>query len=314
MDYENGSVRGRVIHAAANPLPMGIVSDPVEAHLAALNARGASAQTLRAYRSDLCDYRCWLEEHGASLHDATRADVRAYAAALATRELAPATRARRLSVVRGLHRRLATAGAIDPAAEVPGPKRPRRLPVVPPTRATERLLDVAWPDTPLGIRDHALIELLYGTGLRAAEACALDLTSVEGVTLRVLGKGGKTRLLPLGEPATNTIAAWLARGRPDLATTDSPPALFLSARGNRLETSSIRRTLARRLRAVGLEVYGPHALRHAYATHMLEGGGDLRAIQELLGHASLATTEIYTQLGLPHLRRAHAEAHPRGDA
>jgi site-specific recombinase XerD len=288
-------------------------TDPIEQHLASLGARGTSPQTLRAYRSDLRDYAAWLDARGSAPARATRADVRAYAADLAARELAATTRARRLSAVRGFHRRLAGEGDGDPAAEIPGPKRQRRLPVVPPARDTARMLDVAWPDTPLGLRDRALLELLYGAGLRAAEACALDLTMLEGRTLRVTGKGGKTRLVPIGEPAADAVDAWLARGRPDLATTDSPPALLLSTRGKRLETSGVRRALNRRLQAVGLEGHGPHALRHAYATHMLEGGGDLRAIQELLGHASLATTEVYTHLGLPHLRRAHAQAHPRGD-
>lgn len=291
---------------------MTTVADPIEQHLAALRARGASPQTLRAYRSDLRDYADWLQARGCDPLHATRSDVRAYAADLAARELAATTRARRLSAVRGLHRRLAGDADGDPAAEIPGPKRQRRLPVVPPARDTARMLDVAWPDSPLGLRDRALLELLYGAGLRAAEACALDLTSLEGRTLRVTGKGAKTRLVPIGEPAADAINAWLARGRPELATTDATPALLLSTRGNRLDTSGVRRALAKRLKAVGLEAHGPHALRHAYATHMLEGGGDLRAIQELLGHASLATTEVYTHLGLPHLRRAHAQAHPRG--
>ena len=166
-----------------------------------------------------------------------------------------------------------------------------------------------WPES----ADQALLELLYGAGLRAAEACALDCSSLEGRTLRVVGKGGKTRLPPLGEPAADAVIAWLARGRPELQTATSASALLLTVRGNRLDTSGVRRILAKRLRAVGLEPHGPHALRHAYATHMLEGGGDLRAIQELLGHASLAASEVYTHLGLPHLRRAHAQAHPRGD-
>ncbi len=293
--------------------PMAAVADPIAEHLDALAARGASPATLRAYRSDLGDYAGWLAARGSSPATATRADVRAYAAHLAASGLAPATRARRLSAVRGLHRRIAVDAAPDPAAEIPGPRRPRRLPAVPRARDTGRLLDTAWPDDPLSLRDRALLELLYGAGLRAAEACALDLESLEGRTLRVTGKGGKTRLVPIGEPAHDAVAAWLGHGRPELAAADSPPALLLSARGRRLDPSGVRRALQRRLRAVGLELHGPHALRHAYATHMLEGGGDLRAIQELLGHASLATTEVYTHLGLPHLRAAHARAHPRGD-
>ena len=305
--------RGKTWAPRGECLTMTLVADPIEQHLTALRARGASPQTLRAYRSDLTDYAGWLETRGSSPTQAARSDVRAYAAQLASSGLAPSTRARRLSSVRGFHRRLAGEGETDPAAEIPGPKRPRRLPTVPATRDTARMLDVAWPDTPLGLRDRALLELLYGAGLRAAEACTLDLTSLEGRTLRVIGKGGKTRLVPIGDPASDAVTAWLARGRPEVATADSPPALLLSIRGKRLDTSGIRRALNRRLQAVGLEQHGPHALRHAYATHMLEGGGDLRAIQELLGHASLATTEIYTHLGLPHLRHAHAQAHPRGE-
>lgn len=293
--------------------PMAAVADPIAEHLDALASRGASPATLRAYRSDLGDYAAWLDARGSSPAAATRADVRAYAAHLAASGLAPSTRARRLSAVRGLHRRIAADAAPDPAAEIPGPRRPRRLPAVPRARDAGRMLDTAWPDDPLGLRDRALLELLYGAGLRAAEACALDLAGLEGRTLRVTGKGGRTRLVPIGEPAHDAVAAWLGRGRPELATADSPPALLLSARGRRLDPSGVRRALQRRLRAVGLEPHGPHALRHAYATHMLEGGGDLRAIQELLGHASLATTEVYTHLGLPHLRAAHARAHPRGE-
>ncbi len=292
---------------------MTLAADPIDRHLDALRARGASPLTIRAYRSDLQHYAEWLAARGRSLATAERPDVRAYAAHLADLELAASTRARRLSSVRGFHRRLAGEGGADPAAEVPGPKRQRRLPTVPAARDTRRMLDVAWPDTPLGLRDRALLELLYGAGLRAAEACALDRAAVDGRAVRVTGKGGRTRIVPIGEPAVDAIAAWLARGRPELDAGDAGDALFVSARGRRLDTSGVRRALDRRLRAVGLEHHGPHALRHAYATHMLEGGGDLRAIQELLGHQSLATTEVYTHLGLPHLRQAHARAHPRGD-
>ena len=154
--------------------------------------------------------------------------------------------------------------------------------------------------------------MLYGGGLRAAEVCSLDLADRDAGGLRVTGKGGRTRLIPLGEPAQAAIDRWLERGRVVVATDESPAAVFLSQRGRRLDPSTVRRVLTRRLRALGLERFSPHALRHAYATDMLEGGGDLRSIQDLLGHASLETTEIYTHLGLPHLRDAHARAHPRG--
>lgn len=191
----------------------------IEEHLRSLLAHGASPQTLRAYRADLTAYLLWLESRGTSPISAQRSDVRAFAAQLATQNLAPTTRARRLSSVRGLHRRLAASGAAacDPSTEIPGPKRPRRLPVVPSRRDLARLLDVAWPDSALGLRDRAILEVLYGAGLRAAEACALDIASFDGRLLRVLGKGRKTRLVPIGQPAADAIDGWLARGRPELA-------------------------------------------------------------------------------------------------
>lgn len=288
---------------------------PAEAldYLTALEARGASPATLRAYRGDLADYCAWLAGRGRTPASADRPDVRAWAADLAERGLAPASRARRLSTIRGLHRRIAsTTGDPDPAVEIPGPRRRRRLPSVPRPSATSALLDADWPDDALGLRDRALLEVLYGAGLRAAEVCDLDLGDHDAAGLRVTGKGSRTRLVPLGEPAQAALRAWLERGRPALDGAESTPALFLSQRGHRLDPSTVRRILTRRLRTLGLERFSPHALRHAYATDMLEGGGDLRSIQDLLGHASLETTEIYTHLGLPHLRDAHARAHPRG--
>ena len=291
------------------PLPPEVVD-----YFASLEARGASAATLRAYRSDLIGYCDWLAERDRTPLTAERADLRAWSAHLADRGLSPATRARRLSSVRGLHRRIAATldEATDPAVELPGPRRKRHLPAVPRPRTTTALLDEPWPDDPLGYRDRALLELLYGAGLRAAEACSLDLNHLDASAVRVKGKGERTRIVPLGGPARSSIDIWLAHGRGALATPDSPPAVFLTNRGARLETSAVRRVLQRRLQTLGLEGFSPHALRHAYATDMLEGGGDLRSIQDLLGHASLDTTEIYTHLGLPQLREAHARAHPRG--
>jgi site-specific recombinase XerD len=290
------------------------MADELEEFLTALSARGASQATVRAYRADLHAYRGWLDARELRPTDATRADLRAYAASLGARGLAPSSRARALSAVRALHRRLADTGAADadPAADLPGPKRPRRLPTVVAEPDAARLLDTRWGDEPLDLRDHALLELLYGCGLRAAEACALDRGDLSPREVRVHGKGAKVRLVPIGGPAYEAVARWLADGRPELADADSGEALLLSRRGRRLEPSAVRRALGRRLRTVGLPAASPHALRHAYATHMLEHGGDLRAIQELLGHSSLSTTEVYTQVSVAHLRRAHAMAHPRG--
>jgi site-specific recombinase XerD len=298
---------------SASNMP-GAMEDELDDFLAALSARGASRATVRAYRSDLAAYGAWLSARHTRVVDATRADLRAYAASMGARGLSPASRARALSAVRALHRRLADTGvaAADPAADLPGPKRPRRLPTVVAEPDAARLLDARWGDEPLDLRDRALLELLYGCGLRAAEACALDRDDVTTREVRVHGKGARVRLVPIGGPAFEAVARWLADGRPALASVDSGQALLLSRRGRRLEPSAVRRALGRRLRIVGLAATSPHALRHAYATHMLEHGGDLRSIQELLGHSSLSTTEVYTQVSVSHLRRAHAMAHPRG--
>jgi integrase/recombinase XerC len=157
-----------------------------------------------------------------------------------------------------------------------------------------------------------MLELLYGCGLRAQEVCSLDLADVdlERARLRVVGKGDRERWTPLGDPALAALAGWLARGRPALAPRDA--ALLLSLRGRRLSPSDVRRIVARLARLAGVHVASPHALRHAYATHLLEGGAGLREIQELLGHASPETTQVYAHVAVPHLRRAHAAAHPRG--
>ena len=289
-------------------------STEVDWFLEGERARGASPATLRSYGADLRTYAVWLAGRDRTPATATRADVRAYAADLAARGLAPASRARALAALRSFHRRLHAAGraAVDPAAELPGPRRERRLPDAPREAELARLLDAPWPDTPAGRRDRALLELLYGCGLRVSEACRLDRGDVDARAVRVLGKGDKERLVPIGEPAADAVAAWLAHGRPEVAGERSGDALLLSARGRRLEETAVRRILDRRLSALGLEHRSPHALRHAYATHLLEHGGDLRAIQELLGHASLASTEIYTRVSVSHLRSAHALAHPRG--
>jgi site-specific recombinase XerD len=291
-----------------------VAATDVDWFLEGERARGASPATIRSYGADLRTYAAWLTGRDRTPATATRADVRGYAADLAGRGLAPASRARALAALRTFHRKLHAAGRAetDPAAELPGPRRERRLPDVPREAELARLLDAPWPDTVAGRRDRALLELLYGCGLRVSEACRLDRDDVDARAVRVSGKGGKARLVPIGEPAADAVAAWLAHGRPEVATDRSGDALLLSVRGRRLEETAVRRILDRRLSALGLEHRSPHALRHAYATHLLEHGGDLRAIQELLGHASLASTEIYTRVSVSHLRTAHALAHPRG--
>jgi integrase/recombinase XerC/integrase/recombinase XerD len=180
-------------------------------------------------------------------------------------------------------------------------RRPRRLPDAPKAAEIEQLLELAEGDSPLALRNHALLELLYSGGLRSAESVALDLGDVdfERETVHVRGKGGKERVVPLGEEAAHQLARYLRDGRPALAR-GAADALFLSARGRRLDTSTVRRL-----------VRHPHRLRHAFATHLLEGGADLRTIQELLGHSSLSTTQIYSHVDARRLRRVYDRSHPR---
>jgi site-specific recombinase XerD len=257
--------------------------------------------TRRAYRADLRDFSSWLDERGVAL---AQVDVRLladYTAELgrARRGLAPSTIARRLSAVRALVRHALGPARVPDAALAP--RRPRRLPETPALAEIEKAVDTADGVEPLALRNAALIELVYSCGLRSAEAVALDLIDVDfdREHLHVRGKGGKERVVPLGEEAASRVARWLRDGRPALAR-GACDALFISVRGRRLDTSVLRRLLP-----------NPHRLRHAYATHLLEGGADLRTIQELLGHASLSTTQIYSHVDARRLRRVYDRAHPR---
>jgi integrase/recombinase XerC len=266
-----------------------------------LSSPALSDATRRAYRSDLRDFAGWLRERELELDNVDVRMLAEYTAELgrARRGLASATIARRLSAVRAL-----VGHALGPT-RVPhaalAPRRPRRLPETPRLAEIEHAVDGADGDEPLALRNAALIELVYSCGLRSAEAVALDLGDVDldREQLHVRGKGGKERLVPLGEEAAWRLARWLRDGRPALAR-GACDALFLSVRGRRLDTSVLRRLLP-----------NPHRLRHAYATHLLEGGADLRTIQELLGHASLSTTQIYSHVDARRLRRVYDRAHPR---
>jgi site-specific recombinase XerD len=260
-----------------------------------------SEATRRAYRSDLRDFASWLRQEGLCLEDL---DVRRFAAYTAElgrgrRGLAPATIARRLAAVRSLARHALGPSHVPDAALAP--RRTRRLPETPTLAEVEQAVDAVYGDEPLALRDAALLELVYSCGLRSAEVVALDLVDVDlgREHVHVRGKGGKERLVPLGEEAAWRVARWLRDGRPALAR-GACDALFLSVRGRRLDTSVVRRLMP-----------NPHRLRHAYATHLLEGGADLRTIQELLGHASLSTTQIYSHVDARRLRRVYDRAHPR---
>ena len=262
-----------------------------------------SDATRRAYRADLADFAAWLREQGLDLDQVDVRALAAYTAELgrARRGLAPTTIGRRLSAVRSLLRHALGPSRVPEAALAP--RRPRRLPETPTQAEVEQLVDRASEagDGPLALRNGALLELVYSCGLRSAEAVALDLGDVDldREHLHVRGKGGKERVVPLGEEAAWRVGRWLRDGRPLLAR-DACDALFLSARGRRLETSTLRRLVA-----------NPHRFRHAYATHLLEGGADLRTIQELLGHASLSTTQVYSHVDARRLRRVYDRAHPR---
>ena len=298
----------------ASPVMEPPEGEPFAAYLDWMRARGASAATLRAYAADLRQLARWLSAAGIAPQDADTRTLRRYAAHLGTLRYAPATAARKLSAVRGMYAWLHDRGAIarSPATLVPGPKRTRTLPATLSAAEVERLLDGPAGTSPRDLRDRALIELLYGCGLRAAEACDLDVGDVrlDAEHVRVTGKGGKQRVVPLGGAATAALGRYLARGRPRMASAPSG-RVFVSVRGRPLHPSDVRRSLLRALERAGVAERSPHALRHTFATHLLEGGADLRSIQDLLGHASVGTTQVYTHVSVRHLRQAHASAHPR---
>jgi site-specific recombinase XerD len=271
-----------------------------------LAAPELSEATRRAYRVDVEEFADWLRRRGQSLDAVDAATLSAYTAELGAArrgrmpsKLAPATIARKLAAVRALLRFSLGAGRV-PDAQL-GPRRPRRLPDAPKTEEIEAALDRHSADDPLAIRNRALLELVYSAGLRSREAVDLDLGDVdfEQEAVHVRGKGGKERVVPLGEEAAYRIRLYLDESRPQLVR-GAEDALFVSARGRRLDTSTIRRLLPH-----------PHRLRHAFATHLLEGGADLRVIQELLGHSSLSTTQAYSHVDGRRLRKVYDRAHPR---
>jgi site-specific recombinase XerD len=263
-----------------------------------------SASTRRAYGGDVGEFCGWLEERGTKLDDVDVRVLADYVAALGGgrrgRKLAPATISRKLAAVRAFLRH-ALGPEHVPDARL-APRRARRLPDAPAAAEVERTLEALEGEGPIPLRNRALVELVYSAGLRSAEAVGLDLGDVdfeqELVHVRE-AKGGKERVLPLGEEAALWLARYLREARPQLAK-GANDAFFLSARGRRLDTSTLRRIVPH-----------PHRLRHAFATHLLEGGADLRTIQELLGHSSLSTTQIYSHVDPRHLRRVYDRAHPR---
>jgi len=281
-----------------------------------LRRRGAAEKTRRAYAIDVGQFAVWCEAQQLEPAEVTPRTLRRYAATLSDRRAVAATVARKLAALRAFFRALREHGAVaqNPADLIPSPKRPRTLPRVLRPDEMAAVLDRIPASRPLELRDRALFEVAYASGLRAEELVTLDVTSVDfdSEELRVEGKGSKTRIVPAGEPALRALQRYLERARPALAERDGGPALFLSKSGRRLSTSDVRRRL--RVWARHAEVQGgvsPHTLRHSFATHLLDGGADLRAIQELLGHASISTTQIYTRVESARLKSAYAKSHPR---
>jgi site-specific recombinase XerD len=287
-----------------------------------LQARGMAEKTRRAYGLDVGQLAAWASTEGISPDGVGHRILRRYAARLAAarreggRALARQTVARKLAAIRSFYGHMVERGALEqnPADLVPSPRRPRGLPRALRADEVERLLDRIPARTPLETRDRAMFELAYSCGLRCEEIVNLDLESIDfdGEELRVLGKGSKTRIVPVGEPAQAALERYLSRARPALAGRRSEPALFVSKTGRRLSASDVRRRLRLWLRTASLAGgISPHVLRHSFATHLLEGGADLRAIQELLGHASLSTTQLYTRVESGRLRSQYARSHPR---
>ncbi|MDP2232730.1 MAG: tyrosine recombinase [Actinomycetota bacterium] len=278
--------------------------------------RGASPHTLRAYSADLNRYLEWAERSGPDPLELNHRELRRYLADLDRSGYARRTIARRLSSVRSLFTFLVAEGLVDsdPSSVLATPKIPSRLPRIVPAEAMAALLDAPDPTTSIGLRDRAILEVLYATGLRVGELSTLrlpDLDLAQGQA-RVMGKGSKERIVPLHTLAAERVSDYLRCGRPAHVRGDDPGTVFLSSRGNPLSTDAVRRLLKHHLETAGAAIsVSPHAIRHTFATHLVEAGADLRTVQELLGHVALSTTQIYTHLSMKRLQDVHRHAHPR---
>ena len=279
-----------------------------------------SAHTRRAYLGDLRSLFAFLAERGSSLDALSLPVLRAWLGASAGAGAARTTLARRTSAVKAFTAWAVRRGVLtgDPATRLQTPKAHRSLPSV--LRQDQALKAMsaaklgAEQGDPLALRDRLIVELLYATGIRVSELCGLDIDDVDTHhrLVRVLGKGNKQRTAPFGVPAAEALRSWLTEGRPALANAESGPALLLGARGRRLDVRQARTVVHQTVAAVdGAPDMGPHGLRHSAATHLLEGGADLRVVQELLGHSSLATTQLYTHVAVSRLQAVHDQAHPR---
>lgn len=298
------------------------LASPVDRYLDYLTVeRGRSPRTIASYRSDLLAYGSALDERGSGIAEAQPEDIDAHLDALRRAGRSPATIARARASIRGLHRFLLEEGdaAADPSIAASAVQVPSRLPKALDEEVLVGLIEGVAGDDPLSRRDRAVFELLYGTGARVSELTSLDLDalSFDDGLLRIVGKGDKERLVPIGRSAQSALGRWCApegRGRlAELASTRTEPrALFLNQRGGRLSRQGVHLLVASRARAAGIEgPVSPHALRHSCATHMLAHGADVRVVQELLGHASVATTQLYTKVDPTHLKAAYGASHPR---
>ena len=270
--------------------------------------RGLSDHTVDAYRRDLSQFFDYCDRVGVnSISDVERRHCRRYLAFLDTRSYARRSMSRKSSAVRSFYSDLVSREVVDvnPFDGVTRPKLDKALPHALPTRTVNHAIELIDTSTPVGLRDRALVEALYATGLRVSELASLRIDDAGGDTVTVVGKGKKTRRVPIGKPAQDAIDAYLADGRGALASSIAGDALWVGVRGGRLDPRGIRRVVAKRVATF------PHALRHSFATHLLEGGADLRTVQDLLGHTDLATTQIYTAVTRKHLRGTYDRSHPR---
>lgn len=279
--------------------------------------RGLSRATLTAYRADLLGFARWIEERGGAIERAGEDELHAYLATRLEAGARPRSTARLVSTLRRFYRHLVQTGALarDPSARIAAPRIGRPLPRSLTEAEVEALIAAPDTATPEGLRDRAMLEVLYAAGLRVSELVSLPASRVntrQGV-VRVLGKGGKDRLVPLGEEALEWVGTWLEEGRPALLGARSSEALFVTARGGPMTRQAFWYLIRRHARRAGItSPLSPHTLRHAFATHLLDHGADLRALQMLLGHAALSTTQIYTHVARERLKALHARHHPRG--
>ena len=278
---------------------------------------GLSANTLAAYRTDLLAFQGWLAKKGLTLEQVTRADLLAYLAANVRAGLSPRSSARHLSTLRRFYRYLLIQGRTqaDPTADVRSPVIGRPLPKNISEQGVEKLLSTPPRDTALGSRDRAMLETMYASGLRVSELVGLTLNELDLTTglVRVVGKGGRERIVPLGEEASESLREYLGQARSDLLKAQLTDAVFVTRRGGPMTRQAFWQLIKRYAQQAGIGAeFSPHSLRHAFATHLLNHGADLRSVQMLLGHTDLSTTQIYTHVARARLQSLHGTHHPRG--